>query len=487
MEIIKKTKHKKLKNNKMSFSPDEYIGKKRGMMESKDKRKKVDDIDNTLSLGGIGEELLKQMGWEEGKGGGKYEQGLTVPIELTEQSNREGIGETSTSLGMKVEMKLKHYGEEATDKNINEKIKLQQKLNTTKVMFTNLKNEYYELKEEKHNEAERLISKSVDKEEEIENVKFEKEWIYKGIELMKNINENYDELEDCMDALEMFLKWTKSINANQSIIKSLSKFVLSKLIDKYIDLLSMDMLQWKFDSDPKSPYYDVFETLHKLLGMKFISDYDDAVEKYYIPLFDELIKKYIVTKPKQIQTHIIYWLELLEEDQKQTCLKKIKDHFNDMSLLSVCDFVKNITSLKQDQNVTKLIIDKIQKEMETKSSKEFVQLINTIKESLSDKVMTRIINSLKQHIVNVIEMEDCCEGIKFIRSYNEILSINYISELINYCITLSNNSIRKIITSKSQKDVAMFYITIRKCIPTVYIINNLKLTLTEWLELIKNY
>ena len=124
----------------------------------------------------------------------------------------------------------------------------------------------------------------------------------------------------------------------------------------------------------------------KLLGMKFINDYDDAVEKYYIPLFDELIKKYIVTKPKQIQTHIIYWLELLGEDQKQTCLKKIKDHFNDMSLLSVCDFVKNITSLKQDQNVTELIIDKIQKEMETKSSKEFVQLINTIKESLIDNI-----------------------------------------------------------------------------------------------------
>ena len=72
--------------------PNDYDELKRGLGKTQNKKEFVGTVDSK-----IGEKLLKKMGWTQGKGLGKDEQGITEPIVARKVGRRQGILDVSFS------------------------------------------------------------------------------------------------------------------------------------------------------------------------------------------------------------------------------------------------------------------------------------------------------------------------------------------------------------------------------------------------------
>ncbi|KAL7715254.1 hypothetical protein QTN25_007181 [Entamoeba marina] len=482
----------------MEFSASDFFNnnnssdlkRKKNKQQKSFKKKKVDT--ETLSLGGVGEEMLKAMGWEEGKGVGKFEQGIKVPIKPTKQIEREGIGETKTHQENVVSMKLKHYGEGATDEKIQETIKIEERYREIERSIDKIQTQLIKKYDSIDAQLQTICKEAATVKMSIESINNNDIWLNKGKEIVNQIKDTYEELDvdGCIDSLQIYFEWCVLDDVDDNIVDQITNVVVRQLVKKGIEELSIEKAIWRFEQNPNGPYYEFFLKLKELTNRKFASIYFRMIEMYYTPLFNELITKYLIKNSNQLIQHFTGWYDLLPVDIKSNHLSLLRDALLGVESFQIlARYCQHFTSLLDDKFILGHLNDLIERKFVTNTNPSSIlddvcAFFTTAPQKIQSKLSEKIVLCIKQTLIAF----ELVQALLYIKQFTDILSQQHIILLFTQMLQAKPNKvIESIQTHQPKKEVAEHYLVIRRTIPDAYISEGVEEVLRGILEMMERY
>ena len=414
----------------------------------------------------FGEEMLKSLGWSEGKGVGKYEQGIQTPIELKPKNERIGIQDNENERERSMEIKLSHYGEETTNEHIETQIEIESIRKRLDEMMKE-ENEYQKRKKQSIEMNIETLKYQLDHQnqqmKEKQNID---KWLSNGIELIQSIENELEsivemEIEECKDFIERIEDWKReltlqySIELNDDICKiEMFEWLIQMIIDKQISGMVILKNCWNQEKEKKGFYYELFDELLKECEDKtiqsFIQHNCDVVSLEY---FEEYLSQLKTNKKNSysnvIQKGIDYYNEnyqIVSNEYQEHMKMKIKqlffdeNEFDSISLEVFIEYFKLHQSkdTEDSSEVMNLFNQKIFDLLDNQQDEMIKTLLHkeTLEMNCKNIILTSIMISIKQY-VNDLQFGDVIDLIK--QFEDDIESIDQ-QAIISDCIDKMKSS-----------------------------------------------
>ncbi|ELP94152.1 hypothetical protein EIN_185390 [Entamoeba invadens IP1] len=450
-----------------------------------------ENVLSTISVGGIGEEMLKSMGWSEGKGVGKYEQGIQAPIKPASTANREGVDSVQTTQRRDVDLKLLHYGEEAKTENIEELIELENGVKETTSKVEDLKEQITLTKTKIQRALEDSIQMATTIDEKIEDSHESTSWCVKGVEIITQISNDLNEVTNpttCITYLQQIVTWLNK-GIDTSLINRISSYLINSLLLRAVDELEFVRTTWRIDNAVEGPYYELMQSAQALCTPRFLGITKQLSDSLALNFFKENV---FPTLQKNVGRGILFlkkWKILMSDEGALNIINLITEYTLNTGGINDCfSLMEEFDGIGENklfvEKMTTLITQIIKSEQDCNG---IVAIITKTNNYLSKTNQTKLHQFIVSEICERITKKKRVDALKELNLFESLFSQDELVLFCSKCLLLSDTITSLVWNKRDLKFIIDKYTEIRSYIKPCWIKNDVERILREWLTSIDSY